>query len=117
MQAETDDGRLPFWGQLSVVMYYLLQNTEHYIAGGHMREVIDEAWVETGLVVFPSKEGLPATRRAIQEMLERTRNEFVKERPWGLMRGSQATRRADLDCSEEEKRMILDERNGNVQPG
>lgn len=96
---EIDAGRLPFWGQLTLVADILRRHREAYQSGAFLLPAIDPAWLDSGLINFAGieKDGtLDDARRYVDEAAKRDEAVFRSERPFGLPRAFMARSRTDL---------------------
>lgn len=53
MKQEAREGRYPFFGQLSIVVYYLLKFRDSYEEGVEFSNIIDPFWKDVGMLWFP----------------------------------------------------------------
>jgi len=89
LEKEALAGRLPFYGQLTVGLYYLLKYRDLYLAGSEFSAVISPVWWQTGTIIFPYRNSSSTPQEALEVIREKRKQEeqeFSKERPFGLLR-------------------------------
>lgn len=110
LKREVVERRRPFWGQLSVVSYFVLLHAELYFRGGDLRTVIDAPWMETGLVQFPPDESLEGIAHWIDRRIGELEELYSDPKKCGLPSASNAKDAVDLDCEPSVKLRILREK-------
>lgn len=89
LEQEALAGRMPFYGQLTVGLYYLLRFRELYLSGTEFSALIDPLWWQTGIIQFPypdSRSTPQDTLQTIRDMKKQDALEGSKEKPYGLIR-------------------------------
>lgn len=98
--AETAAGRIPFWGQLLVMIGIMNKHRNSYLSGINLQQQVDPIWRQTGLVHFVKSVGSP------QEIMIELKTEqadfelMFAEEPWpfGQPKASEVQNRSDLDA-------------------
>jgi len=91
LEKEALSDRLPFYGQLTVGIFYLLKYRELYLSGSEFSTIIDPLWWQTGIINFPyeNRNSTPQDAvRTIRNMKRQDEMEYAKERPYGLFRAT-----------------------------
>ena len=99
LEKEALADRFPFYGQLTVGLYYLLRYRDLYLSGSEFSTIIDPLWWQTGIINFPyqGRNSTPQDAvRTIQEMKRQDELECARERPYGLFRATGITSREAL---------------------
>lgn len=89
MEKEALAMRFPFYGQLTVGLYYLLRFRDLYLAGSEFSSIIDPLWWQTGIINFPYPNRNSTPQDAVQTIRDMKRQdqlESVREKPYGLSR-------------------------------
>lgn len=79
MKQEAIEGRYPFFGQLSIVVYYLMKFRDSYEDGIEFSSIIDPFWKDAGLIWFPYKNADDTLQQIIiniEHQQEAQRNAF-----------------------------------------
>ena len=102
MRRETEAGRRPFHGQLTVVLYYLMQHAQEYLSGQDLTPLIHPAWLETRLIQFVAGDDAQAITSQIDRNLQTIRSLYQQDHPHGLPRVSLVSSVADLQPTDRE---------------
>jgi Fe-S-cluster containining protein len=96
LEDEIDAGRLPFWGQLTLVTELLRRHGDEYRRGRNLRPLVDPLWIETGLICFAGAGTAADVRSYVEQAAEHNDAVFRSPRPHGLPRALMARERQDL---------------------
>lgn len=95
--AEADAGRLPFWGELGLMLAVLERHRHAYRAGTDLRQLLDPRLCTEGWLKFAPGDDAAQRARALRARREQESERFAtRPAPLGMPRVLRATERSSL---------------------